>query len=107
MNERIRRMKGLKDLVLDAVEHGSRKVERFHAGVLELPYAVLERIPATAAPAKVVHDVHLAVTASLYENLRRGARLVGVVAEVAFALVPEGKRPGIVSAPPAPAGSSA
>lgn len=52
------RLRGLVALVVDAVEHGSRAVERVQKVNAGRTFAVLEAVPMIAAPAKVVHAVH-------------------------------------------------
>ena len=54
----MQRWRGLKALVEDAVEHGSRAVERVQLEMAQRPFGILEKIPPIAAPAKVVHQIH-------------------------------------------------
>jgi hypothetical protein len=76
----MKRWRGLTALVKDAVEHGSRAVERVHMETARRPFAVLEHIPPVAAPARVVHAIHDVTVASVYGSIR-------LVSGVAFGAV--------------------
>jgi hypothetical protein len=52
------RLRGLRALLSEAVEHGSRAVEVVHKATAARTFVVLEVIPPTARPAKVLHVVH-------------------------------------------------
>ena len=95
----MKRWHGLKSLVADAVEHGSRAVERVHLEIARKPFAVLEAIPAISAPAKVVHLVHDATVSTTHVAIRTVS--VAVFATVGFALDAAEVRAGVV-APPEP-----
>ena len=68
------RWRGLGALVADAVEHGSRAVEQVQKEVARRPFAVLEAIPALAAPARAVHGIHDASVAAVHGALRLATR---------------------------------
>ena len=42
----MKRWRGLKSLVRDAVEHGSRAIEKVHKETADKPFLILESIPA-------------------------------------------------------------
>ncbi|AKT43082.1 hypothetical protein [Chondromyces crocatus] len=71
------RWRGLKSLVQDAVEHGSRRVERVQKELARRPFAVLEQIPAIAVPVKGIHEVHDLVVSSTHDVIRLVNRVVG------------------------------
>ncbi|MBC7171157.1 MAG: hypothetical protein H5U40_01955, partial [Polyangiaceae bacterium] len=59
MNTKIKRMRGLKDLLVDAVDHGAGAIEKVHLGTTARTFAVLDAIPVVALPSqgvKVIHD---------------------------------------------------
>jgi hypothetical protein len=76
--------RGLKALVHDAVEHGSRAVERVHLDTSRRPFAILEHVPIVAGPSKVVHAVHDALVSTTYATVRVVNAVIGKAADVAF-----------------------
>jgi hypothetical protein len=78
------RVKGLSKLVSEVVEHGSRAVERIHLGTAARPFAVLEAIPAIAAPAYAVRVVHDGVTRAVYASVRGVNKVAFVVVDAAI-----------------------
>jgi hypothetical protein len=76
----VQRWRGLKAMVVDAVDHGSRAVQRVHMETASLPFAILEQVPplAGASPqalrvaslAKGVHAIHDAVATGVYASIR-------------------------------------
>ncbi len=93
MSKNIRMLKGLKALVQDAVEQGSRAVEKIQLETARRPFVVLEHIPAIAGPAKVVHMIHDASVGVTHAMIRGITALVGktldVALDVAVATEPE------------------
>ncbi len=81
------RIRGLLALVTDAVEHGSRAVERVHRSTADRPFAILSLLPEPVAlPArgvKIVHDVSLT---AVYGSIRIVNQAVAVTVDVAFDL---------------------
>ena len=73
------RWRGLSALVADAVEHGSRAVERVHMATARRPFAIMEHIPGIAEPVRVVHVVHDVVVTQTYANVRRVSRAVSLL----------------------------
>lgn len=88
MNEERRRWRGLAMLVRDAVEHGSRAVEKVHLEAARRPFTVLEHIPVIDAPTKVVHAVHDLTVSSVYETIRIVNRVVGSTIDLALEHAP-------------------
>jgi hypothetical protein len=80
----LKRLRGLRALIEDAVEHGSGAVERVHLATAARPFAVLERIPTTALVARSVHVAHDAIASSVYGTIRATNRLLGVAATMAL-----------------------
>ena len=80
----MKRWHGLALLVRDAVEHGSRSVEKIHLVTTGRTFALLELIPSVEKPARVVHSVHDAAISTMYGTIRVVNRAVSVVAELAL-----------------------
>jgi len=85
------RWRGLAALVGDAVEHGSRAVERVQVDLARRPFALLEAIPPLAAPARVVHAVHDGTLAVTHGAIRLVSRAVVGVLDAAL----DERRPGV------------
>ncbi|MFV8749389.1 hypothetical protein ACNOYE_02430 [Nannocystaceae bacterium ST9] len=79
--------RGLKALVHDAVEHGSRAIERVHLDTARRPFALLEIVPGIATPTKVVHVVHDALVTTSYSAVRLVNAALGKAADVALDLL--------------------
>lgn len=54
----MKQIRGLKSLVQDAVEHGSRAVERVQLDMAKLPFDLLEKIEPIKEPVKGVRLLH-------------------------------------------------
>ncbi|MBX3189960.1 MAG: hypothetical protein KF819_23245 [Labilithrix sp.] len=80
----MKRLRGLRALVEDIVEHGSKSVEEVHKATAARTFDVLEAIPPIATPAKVVHVVHDASVTSVYTMIRVVNKVVGKTLEVAI-----------------------
>jgi hypothetical protein len=77
----VRRWRGLNALVREAVEYGSRAVERVHVATARRPFAILERIPVVAVPVRGVRLVHDAVVAVVYGAVRQVGRTVATTVD--------------------------
>lgn len=80
----MKRLRGLRMLVQDAVEHGSKAVEVVHKATAARTFDVLEAIPPIATPAKVVHIVHDASLTGIYGVIRAVNSVVGKTLDVAI-----------------------
>ena len=80
----MKRLRGLRALVGEAVEHGSKAVEEVHKATAARTFFVLEAIPPIAKPAKVVHIVHDASLTGIYGMIRVVNRVVGKSLDVAI-----------------------
>jgi hypothetical protein len=78
----MRRWRGLKDLVVDAVHHGSAAVEQVHLRTAVKPFEIIARVPLVAAPARRASAAQSAMIASTYATIRAVNRVVGSVADV-------------------------
>jgi len=86
-----KRLRGLKALVQDVVEHGSTAVQRVHLETAARPFVILELIPGIAAPAHTVRQVHDLYVSGVYGTIRAVNRVVGKTLDVALD-VAEGTR---------------
>jgi hypothetical protein len=73
------KVRGAVALTSDAVEHGSRAVEKVHLETAARPFNILKAIPVVSAPASVVHVVHDLCVTSVYWQIRMWNRLVRAV----------------------------
>lgn len=80
----LKRLRGLRALIGDAVEHGATGVQKVHLELAARPFAILEAIPPIATPARDVHTVYRAWVSGVYGAVRLGNRAVGAVADVAL-----------------------
>jgi hypothetical protein len=79
----LRQLRGLNDLVADALDAGVARTEEIHRGIAGYPYAVLKRIGPVASPVRVVEFVETTITGSVYWTLRLATRASGaLVAQV-------------------------
>jgi hypothetical protein len=86
----MQRWRGLRRLVEDAVEHGSRAVERVQKQTARWPFAVLEQIPPIAVPAKVVHLIYDASVTGVHGTIRLVNKAVGQGLELVIDAVEQG-----------------
>jgi hypothetical protein len=79
----IRRLRGLNDVLADAVDVGVARTEQIHQSIARHPYAVLKRIGPVAAPVAAIEFVQTTITVSVYWTLRLATRVSGAaVAQV-------------------------
>lgn len=87
MKKSIDRLRGLKNLLIDAVDHGAGAIEKVHLGTAKRTFDVLEAIPGIDEPTKVVHVVHDVSVQGVYGAVRLVTRVVGVVLDAAIDVV--------------------
>lgn len=80
----MKRLRGLKDLLVEAVEGGATALERLQKDAAATPFRVLEAVPALGPAARVVHAVHDASVSLAYGAVRGVTRAVGAGADVAL-----------------------
>jgi len=78
----IKKWRGVVALLRDAVEHGSRAVEKVQLETAKRPFVVLEHIPAIATPTKVVHVAHDASVKTVHGIIRGVNAIVGTSIDV-------------------------
>ena len=85
----VKRWKGLRALVGDAVEHGASAIERVHIATAKRPFTVMEQIPGIAEPVKGIHAVHDIIVANTYGAVRLVNRALGQALDAALDAVDE------------------
>jgi hypothetical protein len=80
----LNKLRGLKNLVRDAVENGATAIEQVHLATARKPFAVLEQIPAIAQPARGVQQIHDTVVTTSYGAVRAVTRAVSQAADAAL-----------------------
>jgi hypothetical protein len=85
------RWRGLKDLVQDAVDHGSRAVERLQKEAAKRPFDLLEKIPQIALPVKGIREIHDASVSSVHGVIRLVNRVAGDTVDVVLARLAQGR----------------
>ncbi|MFY2562601.1 hypothetical protein ACN469_33715 [Corallococcus terminator] len=80
------RLRGLKDLVHDAVEQGAIAVERIHRSSAAKPFEVLRLIPVLEAPVGTLQSLHDAALSGTYGMVRWVNRAVDGTLDVALDL---------------------
>jgi hypothetical protein len=83
MNQ-LARWRGVVALVRDAVEQGSRAIERVQIETARRPFTILEHIPPIALPARLVHVVHDVSVKTVHATIRAINGAVGVTVAVAL-----------------------
>jgi hypothetical protein len=84
------RLRGLRALLEDMVEHGTSAVERVHRATAARPFDVLDHEPPIAPAARGVRVIHDATVAGVYETIRQVNHLVGVTLSAVIDLCDEG-----------------
>jgi hypothetical protein len=97
----MQRFRGLKSLVIDAVEHGSRTVERLQKETAKVPFDILEQIPPLRVPVKGAREIHDTAVTGIHGMIRLVNRVVGETLEVILDAVEKTKPRGekVESAP--------
>ncbi len=86
----LNRLRGLRALLEDAVEHGTSAVERVHRATAARPFEVLDLIAPIAPVAREVRAVHDVAVAGVYETIRQVNHLVGITLSAAIDLYDAG-----------------
>jgi hypothetical protein len=83
----IARWRGVIALVKDAVEHGSRAIERVQLDSAERPFTILEHIPPIATPTRIVHVAHDAGVKTVHGVIRGVTVAVATTADIVLARI--------------------
>jgi hypothetical protein len=101
----LKRWKGLKDLVQEAVDRGTAAVEVVHREAIRTPLGLLERVPSLAGTARAAAAVVDAALAVSYGTVRVVNRAAGELLSVGIAVAEEVRAARAAAsrdAPPAP-----
>ena len=83
----VRRWRGLKNVLQDVVEHGTRAVERVHLATANRSWSLLQLVPGIGAAARVAHAVHDAAVSSTYTAIRAVNAVAGAALDVTLDVV--------------------
>jgi hypothetical protein len=78
----MKRLRGLKSLVGDAVEHGSRAIERVQIETAKMPFDLVERIPGLEVPAGGVRLLYNTGVSTTHGMIRLVNKVVGDTLDV-------------------------
>ena len=84
-------LRGVRALLTDAVEHGSRAVETIQLETAKRPFTVLEAIAPISVPAKTVHVLYDAAVNVTHASIRGVNGVVGVALDAAIDLAEKAK----------------
>jgi hypothetical protein len=76
--------RGLKDLLIDAVEQGTSAVERVHLEIARRSFFAVKQVPAIREPTQNVESLYNSVVAATYASVRAVTRTVGSALDVAI-----------------------
>ena len=105
MTRKLSRLRGLADLVIDGVEHGSRAVGKVHLATAERWFGLVAAVPPLDQPTNAVRTIHDVSVKGVHGSVRLVTRGVGAVLGAAITLaeqVEQAKQPA--PDPPAPGG---
>lgn len=94
------RLRGLKSLVVDAVEHGSRAVERVQKETARRPFEILAMIPPLEVPVKGIQEIHDTAVSGVHGMIRLVTRVVGGTVDVVIDAVEHRRELAARDAPP-------
>jgi hypothetical protein len=90
----MKRWRGLKDLVQDAVDSGASALERVQKQAAATPFGLLEKVPPLEAPARRVHALHDAAVGGVYGMVRWVNRGAGAVLDGVLDVLEARRKPG-------------
>jgi len=73
--------------VVEAVEQGSRAVERIQLETARHRFGILAHVPVLATAAGVVHQVHDAAVTAVHASVRGVSRVAGTVLDIGLAAI--------------------
>jgi len=76
--------RGVKDLLIDAVEQGASAVERVHLETARRSFSAVKQVSQINEPTQQVQNVHDTVVATAYASVRAVTRAVGNALDVAI-----------------------
>lgn len=97
----MKRLRGLKSLVQDAVEHGSRAIERVQLETAKMPFDVVEQIPGLKVPASGVRLIYNTSVSGVHGMIRLVNKVAGDTIDVVLDTVEQRSSTGEKGEPPA------
>jgi hypothetical protein len=97
----MQRWRGLAALVVDAVEHGSRAVERVQKETARRPFEILALIPPLEVPVKGIQEIHDTAVSGIHGMIRLVTRVVGGTVDVVIDVVEQRREAAAREAPAA------
>ena len=76
----VQQIRGVKDLLQDAVDVGVNVTEEVHQSIARKPYELLAKFTPISAQVKVIEQVQFTITAGVYEAIRTVNKLTGALA---------------------------
>ncbi|HEX7667048.1 MAG TPA: hypothetical protein VF407_21105 [Polyangiaceae bacterium] len=73
----LEKWRGVKDLVVDAVDHGSQAIEKIHLASSQRVFGVIRMVPGADVPARLVENIYEGSVKRSYGSVRFVAKLVG------------------------------
>lgn len=96
----MRGWKGLKDLLVDAVEQTTNLVQETHASVTDKVFGLAEAVAPSAGVVQAVHAVERVASGTVYASIRATNRLVGAILDHGFeAMGDDHRRPDEATVP--------
>lgn len=78
----MKRARGLKSLVEQAVDHGSRAIERVQLETAKVPFDLIEQIPGLKVPASGVRTIYNTGVSGVHGMIRLVNKVVGDTIDV-------------------------
>jgi hypothetical protein len=75
----IQQIRGLKDLIQEAIEAGVNATEEVHQTIARQPYALLQHIAVIAVPVQAIEHVQTTVTSGVYHTILSVNRIAGML----------------------------
>lgn len=88
----LEKWRGLKDLVVDAVDHGSQAVEAIHLASSRRVFRIVRVVPGADVPARLVEGIYEGSVKRTYGTVRFVAKLVGGTIDFGLELAGATKR---------------
>lgn len=88
----VKKLRGLKALLQDAVINGAKSIEQVHMATAARPFNVLEKIPAVAAQSQLVRAVHDAIVTTGYAATRAVTDAVAAGIDLALDAVDDAEK---------------
>lgn len=87
----MKRWHGARALVMDAIEHGSRAVERVQLEMAKAPFDLLEKVPGLKVPVSGVRLLYNTGVSSTHTMIRLTSKVVGDTVGAVMSVVGSGE----------------